>query len=219
MRDNFSDLSGDLGDKLKSSLVAAFKNGELYGAIDDFHGKMTSTIEDIVSSLVFSAVFSDMFTDLESDFMASFKGPNADNNIVDDLMRFSETYKQGLADYDEQMKAAQAYLRSQGYDVWQSDQRTAQTRTGITATQDSVNEGNARLTTIQSHTFELKEDVREIKSQHAAVVQNTAAILEHVQGIHSDTNDMRQTLSEVKTLAGHIKSGVGTIIDSGVKIK
>ncbi len=219
MRENFSDLSGDLGDKLKSSLVAAFKNGELYGAIDDFHGKMTSTIEDIVSSLVFSSVFSDMFTDLESDFMASFKGPNADNNIVDDLMRFSETYKQGLADYDEQMKAAQAYLRSQGYDVWQSDQRTAQTRTGITATQDSVNEGNARLTTIQSHTFELKEDVREIKSQHAAVVQNTAAILEHVQGIHSDTNDMRQTLSEVKTLAGHIKSGVGTIIDSGVKIK
>lgn len=217
MRQNFSDLSGDLGGQLKDSLVEAFRNGDLYSAIDSFHDKMTGTIEDIVEQMVFSAVFSDMFTDLENDMMASFKGPNADNNIVDDLMRFTEAYQQGLSDYEEQMKAAQAYLRGQGYDAWEGDQRTAQTRATLTASQDSVDESNARLTTIQGHTFEINEGVKEIRTQHTQLLANTAAILEHVQGIHSDTNEMRATMGEIKTMTGIIKSNVGTIIDKGVK--
>ena len=217
MRENFKDLSGDLGGQLRDSLVSAFRNGDLYSAIDDFHGKVTSTLEDIVSQMVFSAVFDDMFDALQEDMMASFKGPNADNNIVDDIIRFSESYKQGLADYEEQMKAAQEYLQGQGYDAWESDQRTAQTRSAITASQDSVDESNARLTTIQGHTFELNENVRELKSQHTQLIANTAAILEHVQGIHSDTNEMRATMGELKSMTAVIKSNVGTIIDKGVK--
>lgn len=218
MRENFKDLSGDLGGQLRDSLVSAFRNGDLYSAIDDFHGKVTSTLEDIVSQMVFSAVFDDMFDALQEDMMASFKGPGADNNIVDDIIRFSETYKQGLADYEEQMRAAQEYLRGQGYDAWESDQRTAQTRSAITASQDSVDESNARLTTIQGHTFEINESVKEIRTQHTQMLASVSGILEHVQGIHSDTNEMRSTMGELKTMTAVIKSNVGTIIDKGVKV-
>jgi len=163
MRENFSNLAGDIGTQLSDSLVDAFKNGELDGAVDDFHKKMNATIEDIIQQMVFSNVFSGMFDELQKDMEASFRGPNADNNIVDDLIRFEEAYQQGLADYEEQMNDARKYLQSKGYDAWENeDERKAQTRTALGASQDSVDESNARLTTIQGHTYEINENVRKL---------------------------------------------------------
>lgn len=171
MRQNFSDLAGDIGDKLSDALVNAFRNGDLDGAVDDFHQKMNETIEDIIQQMIFSNVFSDMFDDLQQDMMNSFKGENADNNIVDDLIRFEQAYQQGLEDYNEQMKAARDYLESMGYSGFEGeDQRTAQTRSALGASQDSVDESNARLTTIQGHTYELNENVKKLVAAATAGV-------------------------------------------------
>ena len=217
MRETFSNLSGDIGKQLADSLVAAFRNGELYSAIDDFHAKMTDTIEDILEQLVFSATFGSMFDELEDRMMKSF-GLGGDQDIVDDLIWMEQQYQGKLDQYNQAMIQVQKSLRGLGYNAWESDQRTAQTRSTITASQDSVNEGNARLTTIQGHTFEMNENVREVKNQHIQLIANTAALLEHVQGIHSDTSEMRATLDEVRSMAAVVKSNVGTIIDRGVKM-
>ena len=219
IRETFSNLSGDIGKQLSDSLVAAFRNGELYSAIDDFHAKMTDTIEDILEQLVFSATFGAMFDQLEDRMMKSF-GVGGDQDIVDDLIWMENEYKDKLDQYNEAMMQVQKTLRGLGYDVWESDdQRTAQTRSAITASQDSVDESNARLTTIQGHTFEMNENVREIKNQHLQLIATTAALLEHVQGIHSDTAEIREGLEELRKTNAAIKSNIGTIIDSGVKMK
>ena len=157
-----------------------------------------------------------MFDELEKRMMDSF-GVNGDQDIVDDLIWMEQQYQGKLDQYNEAMMQVQKSLRGLGYDVWEGDQRTAQTRSTITASQDSVDESNARLTTIQGHTFEMNENVREIKSQHAQLVAGNAAILEHVQGIHSDTAEMRATMDEMKAIAVVVKSNMGTIIDRGVK--
>ena len=163
MRQTFSDLAGDIGNRLSDSLVAAFRNGDLDSAVDDFHKKMNSTIEDIIQQMIFSNVFSGMFDDLQKEMEESFKGPNADNNIVDDLMRFEKAYQEGLSEYEKQMKDARDYLESQGYSGWENeDQRKAQTKSALGASQDSVDESNARLTTIQAHTYELNENVKKL---------------------------------------------------------
>lgn len=163
MRQTFLDLAGDIGNRLSDSLVAAFRNGDLDSAVDDFHKKMNSTIEDIIQQMIFSNVFSGMFDDLQKEMEESFKGPNADNNIVDDLMRFEKAYQEGLSEYEKQMKDARDYLESQGYSGWENeDQRKAQTKSALGASQDSVDESNARLTTIQAHTYELNENVKKL---------------------------------------------------------
>ena len=216
MRENFSNLAGDVGNQLSDALVAAFRNGDVYDAIDDFHDKMTDTIEDILEQLVFSATMGAMFDQLEQRMMDSF-GMGGDQDIVDDLLWMENEYQGKLEQYNEAMMQVQKSLRGLGYDVWESDQRTAQTKAALGASQDSVDESNARLTTIQGHTFEINENVREIKNQHAQLVAGNAAILEHVQGIHSDTAEMRETLSEMKSIATVVKSNMGTIIDRGVK--
>lgn len=217
MRDNFSAISGDIGSQLSDSLVAAFRNGDLYAAIDDFHGKMTSTIEDIMEQLVFSTTMGAMFDQLEDRMMKSF-GVGGDQDIVDDLIWMESEYQKRLDQYNEAMTEVQKSLRGLGYDAWESDdQRTAQTKSTINASQDSVDESNARLTTIQGHTFEMNENVRIIREQHQALIANTAALLEHVQGIHSDTGEMKATAAEIQKMVTTIKSGVGTIVDKGVK--
>lgn len=179
MKQNFSDLAGDIGDQLSDALVDAFRNGDLYSAVDDFHGKMTSTIEDIVSQLVFSAVFKDLFNELEKRFNDSFKA-GGDQSITDDLIWFDKIYKGNLDKYKEAMDQAKAELEGQGYDAWSSDTRTGTSKGIATASQDSVDELNGRATAIQGYTYNIQENT-------AALVRHSASMLEHLSGIRDNT--------------------------------
>ena len=179
MRQNFSDLAGDIGDQLSDALVDAFRNGDLYSAVDDFHGKMTSTIEDIVSQLVFSAVFKDLFNELEKRFNDSFKA-GGDQSITDDLIWFDKIYKGNLDKYKEAMDQAKAELEGQGYDAWSSDTRTGTSKGIANASQDSVDELNGRATAIQGYTYNIQENT-------AALVRHSASMLEHLSGIRDNT--------------------------------
>lgn len=179
MRQNFSDLAGDIGDQLSDALVDAFRNGDLYSAVDDFHGKMTSTIEDIVSQLVFSAVFKDLFNELEKRFNDSFKA-GGDQSITDDLIWFDKIYKGSLDKYKEAMDQAKAELEGQGYDAWSSDTRTGTSKGIANASQDSVDELNGRATAIQGYTYSIQENT-------AALVRHSASMLEHLSGIRDNT--------------------------------
>nr|DAK53331.1 MAG TPA: protein of unknown function (DUF3482) [Caudoviricetes sp.] len=179
MRQNFSDLAGDIGDQLSDALVDAFRNGDLYSAVDDFHGKMTSTIEDIVSQLVFSAVFEDLFNELEKRFNDSFKA-GGDQSITDDLIWFDKIYKGNLDKYKEAMDQAKAELEGQGYDAWSSDTRTGTSKGIAAASQDSVDELNGRATAIQGYTYNIQENTE-------ALVRHSASMLEHLSGIRDNT--------------------------------
>lgn len=179
MRQNFSDLAGDIGDQLSDTLVDAFRNGDLYSAVDDFHGKMTSTIEDIVSQLVFSAVFKDLFNELEKRFNDSFK-EGGDQSITDDLIWFDKIYKGSLDKYKEAMDQAKAELEGQGYNAWSSDTRTGTSKGIANASQDSVDELNGRATAIQGYTYNIQENT-------AALVRHSASMLEHLSGIRDNT--------------------------------
>lgn len=179
MRQNFSDLAGDIGDQLSDALVDAFRNGGLYSAVDDFHGKMTSTIEDIVSQLIFSAVFKDLFNELEQRFNDSFKA-GGDQSITDDLIWFDKIYKGNLDKYKEAMDQAKAELEGQGYDAWSSDTRTGTSKGIANASQDSVDELNGRATAIQGYTYNIQENT-------SALVRHSASMLEHLSGIRDNT--------------------------------
>ena len=104
MRENFSALAGDVGNQLADSLVQAFRNGDLNAAIDDFHAKMTSTIEDIMEQLVFSATMGAMFDELEERMMSSF-GAGGDQDIVDDLIWMEREYQKRLQQYNEDRRS------------------------------------------------------------------------------------------------------------------
>lgn len=152
MRDNFSTIAGDIGNQLSNALVEAFRNGELYSAVDDFHNKMTTTIEDILSQLVFSATFGAMFDELEDRMMKSF-GAGGDEDIVDDLIWMENEYQTKLNQYNLALSDVKDSLNKLGYDVFgtntESSLQTATAGGFQTMSQDTASELNGRFTALQ----------------------------------------------------------------------
>ena len=220
MRQNFSDLAGDVGNQLADSLVQAFRNGDLNAAIDDFHSKMTSTIEDIMEQLVFSATMGSMFDELQQRMMDSF-GVGGDQDIVDDLIWMENEYQKRLEQYGQAMSDVQNSLDKLGYDAWkpEEEERKGATKSGITASQDSVDESNARMTTIQGHTYEINDNVKKIRQQHAMMLQMFSVLLNHIQGIHKDTTNISSKTDDLQRDVSGLRSDVGKIITGGITLK
>ena len=188
MRQNFSDLAGDMGRQLSDSLVNAFRNGALNSAIDDFHSKMTSTIEDIINQMIFSTIFSDMFDDLEKSMMKSF-GEGGDNNIVDDIMDFMDNYQNGLAEYDEAMRQAQLAAKERGWDLFKPTDTSATQQNATaggfqTMSQDTGNELVGRFTALQ------------ICGEN--ILQNVISGVDHLLSVRDMTQAGGKILSEIR---------------------
>lgn len=81
------------------------------------------------------------------------------------------------------------------------DEREAYTKSGITASQDSVDRVDARLTAMQGHTFSISEDCKRMSnygsqmiSRLSAIERNTsflAGISERLQNLSSDIEDIK----------------------------
>ena len=195
MQDTFKTLAGNLGNDLSNSLAEAFKNGKLNSAIDDFHGKVSDTIESIIEQMVFSTVFGDMFKQLEDEMNASF-GQGGDENLVDDIMRFTDSWTEGLELYGEQMDEARQYMKEAGYDILDNkSQRQAGTKSSLGASQESIDESNGRLTAIQGHTYEINENVRRL----VAMAALGAGVLPSEYGVPTGgaVNDLSPVIAEL----------------------
>lgn len=153
MRENFRDLAGDLGSSLSDALVEAFRNGDLYSAIDKFDAKMNDVISNIVSQLIFSAIFGQMFNDLEARFNESF-GENGDQNLVDDLTDFGSNYKDGLAAYNEAMKLANEEMKRSGLDGFTG---AGGNKTGLSGAIQNVSEETASIISGQLNAIRINQ--------------------------------------------------------------
>lgn len=100
----------------------------------------------------------------------------------------------------------------------EEEDRRARTRSSLGASQDSIDESNARLTAIQAHTYELNENVRLMREQNEELRLRTTEILAEVMGIHSDTTAAGMTLAEMMTYMKEMRLDISTIVDKGVTI-
>ena len=229
LTDNLTALSGDLGTTLSDLLVDAFKNGDLYSAMDDFHEKMNDILADIMQQIAFNAAFGDMFTDLENRYKESF-GINpdgslmtpeqiaskkkadgtsvVDNNITDDLIWFEGAYKSRLEIYNQLLKDGDATLKELGYTggmKGSTDSTRTATAKGIaTASQDSVDENNGRLTSIEGFVYTIEQRQREqvqILTSIDSKMDNSILEDYQKQGVDIAKEIREQSIQAVKHLA------------------
>lgn len=83
---------------------------------------------------------------------------------------------------------------------------------GIAASQDSVNQIDARMTTMQSHTFSLTQGQQEL-------IRTSAAILDKVSGIESNTSKTNDNLERLQGTIDKMRNTMDDIQLKGVKIK
>ena len=114
---------------------------------------------------------------------------------------------------EEYKKAAEEFKR-QGIDLSGSSAATREaSQKGIaTASQDSVDELNGRMTAVQGHTFNIAENTR-------LLLGTANDILRSVMGIERNTNDVPARLTAVEQHLKSVKDTVGDIALKGIKIK
>lgn len=91
-------------------------------------------------------------------------------------------------------------------------EREAVKRGIATASQESVDENNGRLTALQGHTFSIVQGVTELN-------RTSNAILDKVAGIERNTMNANSRLYEIQGELQAVKSSLDTIADRGVRIK
>ncbi len=113
------------------------------------------------------------------------------------------------------MKKYQELAAEKGFSLWQEDSessRTASEKGIASASQDSVDELNGRMTAVQGHTFSISENTK-------LLVSNTQAILRSVMGIENNTNDLPSRLTTMESSLKSIRDTVDDIALKGIKIQ
>lgn len=129
------------------------------------------------------------------------------DNILSDweqnyIMRMAENLQNEL---DQQFGWADSILSDE-------EERKGTSKGIATASQESVDENNARLTTIQEHTYTLVQGMDELN-------RTSSAILDKVTGIEKNTSEANTKLDNMGKSVREIKDIVDDISIRGIKLK
>ena len=103
---------------------------------------------------------------------------------------------------------------------WDSSTSREAVAKGIaTASQESVDENNGRLTAIQGHTWQIAADCGMMREQMTLVASNAAGILRGVQAIEEHTGTMSERLRNVENGMEAVRNAVNDISLRGLKMR
>lgn len=101
-------------------------------------------------------------------------------------------------------------------------ERQGTSKSSITASQESVDESNARLTTMQGHTFQIAGDTAAMRQASLAMQERVRELrdmsyeaIEHLEAISRNTFELYETNKRLKS----IENGISDINTKGVYIK
>ena len=215
VKEYLTGIFGDLGNSMSDALVNAFKNGT--SAAEDFNKSVQKMLESFGKQMIFSTMFSgiieqantrmqDVMKDLTLNEESKFKEYV---NILD-TMTTGILSQQG--NYNALMQRYQEMAAKKGFNLFSDDATRTGANKGIaTASQDSVNELNGRMTAVQGHTYSISENTK-------MLVSNTTALLKAVMHIESETDGMRERLVKIESNSNQIKNSLNDIAIKGVKM-
>lgn len=198
----------DLSATLTDAFVEACANGE------DAMEAWGDTAKDVVTTVVknmLSAQLEERMTEIYDKYMDQWYDDSGNFNadaVLDSMLDFTEDVtelgEEFSVIYESMSEALQDYL--------EESSREADSGSIVSASQESVDETNARLTTIQGHTYSLVSGQQELNS--------------HISAMHTILNNIYSCQTTITTAVGKTVSNVSSIysmIDAinrnGVKLK
>lgn len=209
------DIIGTTAEDLASELGDAFFDAAAQGedAMEAWHQKVNEIVKDILKRMMITQFLEpaigkifDKYKKIWFDDKGNFQGidtvKSSANNFANDLNQAGEQFSQIYDALNQGMK-----------DLFESDAMRDGTSRGIaTASQESVDENNARLTTIQGHTYSLVQGMGELNA-------TSNQILARVTGIERNTDETNNKLDNMNSRIRRIESSVDEIQTKGIIIK
>lgn len=211
MDEYLSGIFGNYGDDVLNAVVDAFNKGE--DAAKAFGEATNKVMQQMVKDMLQAAVLQPILKEQAEKVKRAFE--SGDNDTMLKAAAQATKVIQGAQGRLKEMYAQlSGELKKEGIDLTQSEEKTRQaSEKGIaTASQDSVNELNGRLTAIQGHTFSIAEQTRMLSN-------NSSLILRSVMGIERNTNDLPTRLAAVEAATKAMRNSLDDIAIKGVKIK
>lgn len=203
--------AGDLSSTLGDAFFEAVAAGE--DAMESWHKKTNEIVADILKRMLITQYLEPKIGEIFDKYKTkwfgtdgNFKGIQA---VIDSADRFASDIDKVGEDFNQIWQGLSGSLGK----WFEEDSERSGTERGIaTASQDSVDENNARLTTIQGHTYTLVQGVNELNSVGNQILEKVAGIEENTEKTKDEVTEMRK---DVKTL----KDAVDDITTHGIRLK
>ena len=240
LNDYLTDIFGELGNSMSNALVDAFKNGT--DAAESFTQSVSEMLETLAEQMIYSVTLAPLLEEAQEDMMSVMKNQNLTEeerftqwtNILKGLTT------DAIAKQDEANRLYEAFRQSagdMGFDMFSPDAtREASQKTGITASQDSVDKIDGMVTTMMGHTYSINENVNrtangidslldyassglslttDIERTAKAIENQSRDILNHLANIDNYTSN----LVEIREYMYAMKSGIDTLNTKGITLK
>lgn len=202
-------IFGNYGDEVINAVVDAFDRGE--DAAKAFGDTTKKVMQQMVKDMLQASVLQPILKEQAEKVKRAFE--SGDNNTM--LKAAAQATKE-IQSAQGRLKDTYAQLsdelKKEGIDLsTEGDKREGMKRGIATASQESVDENNGRLTAIQGHTFLIQQQTEQI-------TKHSAAILQTVMRISEDTNQISERLGHIETDTRAVRNTFEDIALRGIKL-
>lgn len=203
--------AADLAQELGDAFFEAFQAGEDYA--EAWGKKVDDIVADVIKRMLVSRFLEEPIGAIFDKYKSKWY---KDGNFIglDELMEsmggFADDLNQVGADFQTIWESLPDTIRDM-IPVDDDSAREASERGIATASQESVDENNGRLTAIQGHTYTLNENVK-------LLVANSGKVLEHLAGIRENTRNLHK-LEEMRVDISAMKKSISDLTIKGITIK
>lgn len=200
------DTSSGIAEQLADAFFNAFAAGE--DAAKAWGDKVNDIVADVLKRMLVQKFLEqplgEIFDKYKSKWFADGKFAGIDS-IIDSMQGFANDLNSQFNAFKTAMDALPDDIKN--YFTGDDQNREASKKGIATASQDSIDELNGRMTAIQSHTFSINETTR-------LLLSSTQAILHCVMNIESETSGFGARLARME---GDIKGMAASIDDIALK--
>lgn len=202
-------IFGNYGDEVINAVVDAFNKGE--DAAKAFGDTTSKVMQQMVKDMMQASILQPILKAQAEKVKRAFE--SGDNNTMlkaaaqatKEIQRAQGRLKDTYAQLSDELKKEGIDLSTEG------DKREGMKRGIATASQESVDENNGRLTAIQGHTFLIQQQTEQI-------TKHSAAILQTVMRISEDTNQISERLGHIETDTRAVRNTFEDIALRGIKL-
>lgn len=208
-------IIGSSAESLASELGNAFFDAAKAGedAMEGWHKKTNEIVGDIVRRMLVTKYLEPQLGELFNKYKSkwfnekgAFKGIDAVNSSASEMAteigRIGESFGQVYGALDDSLKK-----------FANGDEGRTPSQKGIaTASQDSIDELNGRMTAIQGHTFTISEHTRQLTA-------TTGLILQSIVNIESETNGLGARMARIEATTKRTSDTLEEMALTGIKIK
>lgn len=209
--DYLGGIFGNYATDIMDAVVDAFERGT--DAAEAFGDVTKKVMRNVVKDMMQAAILQPVIKE-QSELVKKAYASGDDNAILQAIIQATEKVKGEQERMTGFITKANEELKKKGLDLTADSaaSREASQKGIATASQDSVDELNGRMTAVQGHTYNIAENTR-------MLLGTANEILKGVVGIERNTGNVHARLTVVEQHLKSVKDTVGDIALKGIKIK